>query len=150
MAHKVLTEHSKETAKLENNEFTKQRVRQDVPNFDKGLAHCLSGRRWLGELQSKWHSQVEKRVISNTSRIHQGSGVRMRQALSASPCSPSVKHVETQTTAKSWEREAKTVWQGARNRLLWKSGRMTSGRWTATLFQNKNCRTYKRAALKNA
>lgn len=63
----------------------------------KTLLIVLVGQGDWGKLQSKWHSQVEKRVISNPSRSHQGSRVRMRQALSASPCSPSVKHIETQT-----------------------------------------------------
>lgn len=121
-----------------------------MSSFDKALAHCLSGTRWLGELQSKWHSQVEKRVISNTSRIHQGSRVRMRQALSASPCSPSVKHVETQTLQSHEEEKQDCLARCTPIGFSEKSGCMTSGRWTSTLCQNKNCRSYIRAALKDA
>ncbi len=43
------------------------------PILTKALLIVLVGQGDWEELQSKWHSQVEKRVISNTSRIHQGS-----------------------------------------------------------------------------
>ncbi len=91
-----------------------------------------------------------KREWFLTSRIHQGSRVRMRQALSASPCSPSVKHVETQTLQSHEEEKQDCLARCTPIGFSEKSGRMTSGRWTSTLCQNKNCRSYIRAALKDA
>ncbi len=52
----------------------------------------------------------------------------MRQALSASPCSPSVKHVETQTLQSHEKEKQDCLARCTAIGFSEKSGRMTSGR----------------------